>query len=53
VKILSNKQTNNSEKQKSKSINSKQGSGTEYHKEHADNVEGYGEPYPYAKGRFK
>lgn len=37
------------DKQKSKSLNG-QGSGSEYHKEHAGNVEGYGEPHPITKG---
>ncbi|MGM0877799.1 MAG: hypothetical protein ACQEWV_24440 [Bacillota bacterium] len=43
-------QTRDNEKQKSKSLNNRQGSGAEYHREHAGNVEGYGETYPYAKG---
>jgi hypothetical protein len=46
---LSNR-TNDNEKQKSKSLNNRQSSGSEYHREHAGNVEGYGETYPYAKG---
>ena len=50
VKILSNQQTNKNEKQNSKSINSRQDSGSKYHKEHAGNVEGYGEIYLDAKG---
>jgi hypothetical protein len=43
---LSNSQNNNKKKQKSTAITNKQGSGSEYHRDHAGNVEGYGEPYP-------
>ncbi|WP_313805201.1 hypothetical protein [Cytobacillus sp.] len=32
--------------QKGKSPDHKQGSGTEYHRKHADHLEGYGQPYP-------
>jgi hypothetical protein len=32
------------EKQQGK--NNRQGSGSEYHREHAGNVEGYGQPHP-------
>jgi hypothetical protein len=40
-------QTNGNEKEKSKILtNSQQGEGTEYHREHAGNVEGYGQPHP-------
>ncbi|WP_181444594.1 hypothetical protein [Bacillus sp. 03113] len=35
---------NSNEKQKSKSFY-RQGSGSEYHKEHAGKVEGYGQPH--------
>jgi hypothetical protein len=45
---LSN-QINENEKQKGKSLNNRQGSGSEYHREHAGNVEGYGETDPYVK----
>lgn len=41
---------NNNEKQKNNAITSKQDSGSEYHREHAGNVEGYGETEPYVKG---
>ncbi|MEC2077496.1 hypothetical protein [Metabacillus fastidiosus] len=34
---------------KEKSLNNSQASGSEYHKEHAGHVEGYGEIYPEAK----
>jgi len=43
VKILSH-QSNANEKQQAK--NNRQGSGSEYHREHAGNVEGYGQPHP-------
>jgi hypothetical protein len=43
-------QENNNEKQKNNTITSKQDSGSEYHREHAGNVEGYGETEPYVKG---
>jgi hypothetical protein len=39
-------QTKANDKQKSKSLINSQGSGSEYHNEHAENVEGYGEPHP-------
>lgn len=39
-------QTNDNKKQKSTLSNNHQGAGSEYHKEHAGNVEGYGEPHP-------
>jgi hypothetical protein len=39
-------QTKANDKQNSKSLINDQGSGSEYHKEHAGNVEGYGEPRP-------
>jgi hypothetical protein len=42
---LSN-QTNDNKQQKSKTQSNNQGS--EYHREHAGKVEGYGEPYPNA-----
>jgi hypothetical protein len=46
VRSLSH-QSNGNEKQKSQSVvNNSQGAGTEYHKEHAGNVEGYGQPHP-------
>ncbi|MBZ5753742.1 MULTISPECIES: hypothetical protein [Metabacillus] len=38
----------NHEKQERKSTMNKNDSGSEYHKMHAGNVEGYGEPYPTA-----
>lgn len=47
---MSNPQTNNNEQQKGKSINNRQGSGSEYHREHASNVPGYGDIDPNAKG---
>lgn len=40
---------NDNEKQKNKSFNNQKNSGSEYHKEHAGHVEGYGEIYPDAK----
>jgi hypothetical protein len=40
-------QANGNEKQKSKSLmDNREGAGSEYHKEHAGNVEGYGQPHP-------
>ncbi|MED4402552.1 hypothetical protein ABET41_09855 [Metabacillus fastidiosus] len=42
-------QANKNEKEKNKSFNNSQASGSEYHKEHAGHVEGYGEIYPEAK----
>ncbi|MBY6051767.1 hypothetical protein [Cytobacillus firmus] len=40
-------QNNKSEKQKTNSAAvNRQGSGSEYEKERAGNVEGYGQPYP-------
>lgn len=33
------------ENEKQKKGSNREGSGTEYHKEHAGNVEGYGEPH--------
>ena len=47
---MSNPQTNNNEQQKGKSINNRQGSESEYHREHASNVPGYGDIDPNAKG---
>jgi hypothetical protein len=43
-------QTKANGKQKSKSLINEQGSGSDYHKEHAGNVEGYGEPHPITNG---
>jgi hypothetical protein len=41
------RQNNKSEKQKTNSAAvNRQGSGSEYEKERAGNVEGYGQPYP-------
>jgi hypothetical protein len=46
-------QTKTNDMQKSKSLINSQGSGSEYHKEHAGNVEGYGEPHPITKDNDK
>jgi hypothetical protein len=45
---LSNPADNN-KKQQNKTLNNSQNSGSEYHREHAGHVEGYGEIYPNAK----
>lgn len=45
MNVLAN-QTNDHEKQKRTLSDNHQGAGSEYHKEHAGNVEGYGEPHP-------
>ncbi len=42
---MSNK-TNRNNKGNNNPLTNQQGSGSEYHREHAGNVEGYGEPYP-------
>lgn len=39
-------QTNNNKQQKNNALSNNKGS--EYHREHAGKVEGYGEPYPNA-----
>ncbi|MBT2690140.1 hypothetical protein J7I93_18385 [Bacillus sp. ISL-47] len=40
-------QNSKTEKQKTKSlIDNQQAAGSEYHREHAGNVEGYGQPHP-------
>lgn len=39
-------QPNENEKQKGNAVNNSVGSGSEYHREHAGNVEGYGQPHP-------
>jgi hypothetical protein len=38
--------SNQNEKQKGTAAENRVGSGTEYHREHAGNVEGYGQPHP-------
>ncbi|MGG3560649.1 hypothetical protein ABES03_03385 [Neobacillus rhizosphaerae] len=38
--------SNQNEKQNGNSAQNSVGSGSEYHKEHAGNVEGYGQPHP-------
>ncbi|MGX2958028.1 hypothetical protein JNUCC23_01895 [Peribacillus sp. JNUCC 23] len=44
-------QTDRMKKQKTKSlIDNRQGSGSEYHTEHAGHVEGYGQPHPVNGG---
>ncbi|WP_156422631.1 hypothetical protein [Bacillus sp. FJAT-29937] len=40
---------NDNKKQKNISFSNSKDSGSEYHREHAGHVEGYGETYPTAK----
>jgi hypothetical protein len=45
VKNLNN-QANGNELNRSNSLSSRQGSGSEYHRKHAGHIEGYGELHP-------
>ncbi|MBD8068081.1 hypothetical protein [Bacillus sp. PS06] len=46
-------QANTNKNQKKQSIINRNDSGSDYHKEHAGNVEGYGEPHPITNDRTK
>ncbi|MCH6268962.1 hypothetical protein [Neobacillus citreus] len=39
-------QSPSNKQQKGKSLTNGQNSGTQYHEEHAGNIEGYGQPHP-------
>lgn len=44
--MLKNQNNKNKTNETKSLVNNQQGSGTEYHQEHAGDVEGYGQTYP-------